>query len=122
MSWVLYSGINRENKKSKLKFNNEFALGKTILYNNIFINSLFYIGFDNLDIYIKPKLNILYETSDNIKLGLSSSYKEYYSSKDYYNNTIFINKKVDNLVYQLEYTNDNTKIDNKVLFQIKYNF
>ncbi len=121
-SWSIYSGLNRYNVDNDLKINNEFGLGKTnyILGNSI-INTMIYLGSDNIELYIKPYVNFSTTFTGNFKGGISTEYKKY-SRKSYYLNQGFITLKNNNLIYQVKYENDNSNYSNRLLLSIKYNF
>jgi len=122
MSWAIYSGVNRYNKKNKIKFNNEIGFGKTFsALSSSTINLLLYLGNDNNSIYLKPYVNIKTYLSDNSKIGISTYYKKY-DGDNYYNNRIFISYKYDKLLYSLYYNKDNSTYKEKYILNIKYNF
>lgn len=122
MSWAIYSGMNRYNRDSEIKFNNEIGFGKTFSVSKYStVNTLFYFGNDDSDIYIKPYFNINTYISNNAKIGISTYYKKY-DGDSYYNNRAFLSFKYNNLLYSLEYINDNSNYNEKYMFIIKYNF
>ena len=122
MSWSLYSGFNRKNKENGIKFNNEIGFGRSLsLIDNAKINTLFYVGNDNTDIYLKPSVSLTTYLGNSFKSGITSSYKQY-SNSFYYLNKVFVTLKHSNFIYQLKYENENSLYSNKLLFSIKYNF
>lgn len=124
ISWSLYSGLNRANKKNKLMFNNELGIGRTInTVNNIKLSLLLNLGFDNEYIYIKPFLNISKYISTNIKINIDSSYKKYFN-KYYYDKSIFLSYKKNDFLYTIKYNQNKVKSssEDSYLFSLKYNF
>lgn len=122
ISWSLYSGLNRENKKEDLKINNEVGIGRTIPINNLIKSSfLLNTGIDNTLPYLKPHIIINSYPTENSKLGLRHSYKQY-DGDYFYQNEIFISYKYNNYLMTTKFINDNSENENKYLLSIKYNF
>ena len=122
ISWSIYSGLTRENKENNLKFNNEFGIGRTIdLYKNLNFSFLLNVGLENIDPYVKPSVRFSKYLSNNIKVGVSSYFKQY-NKDEYFENEIFTSIKNDNILYTLNYINDKSLDINKYMFTVKYNF
>jgi len=117
-SWSLYSGLNKYNKDYKLKFNNEFGIGRSVNYFNINSSFLFYLGLDNIDIYLKPYININKEFTNHLKIGYTMQYKKYIKG-NYINRTIYSTIKYNNILYKLKFDNENI---HKINFSINFNF
>lgn len=122
ISWSLYSGFNRENNKENLKYTNEIGIGRTLPVNYFTrISFLLNAGTDNLNYYVKPNLLLNLYTSENTKIGLSSSYKKY-DGEYFYQNELYTSYKYEDYLFTLKYDNDNSENNNKYLISMKYNF
>lgn len=122
VSWNLHSGLNRENKKENLSYNNEIGIGRTLPFTSFArISFLADIGADNLDYYVKPNTLIEILSTTNSKIGFSSSYKQY-NGDYFYQNDLFSSYKYKDYIFTLKYTNDNSENENKYSLVVKYNF
>ncbi len=110
ISWSLYLGFNRENYSNELKFQNSYGFGFTKKLSKISTSILFNGGFDasndSLDGYLSSSFLASTYISDDLKFGLKSQYK-YYFTEEYYNHELFITKKIDDFNIQIEYQNNN---------------
>lgn len=120
LSWQFYSGLNKKNYKNELKFNNEAGVGFTKqLFKNINLGTLFNVGIDDFEFYIKPSVYIFcYPLKDN-KIKIESNYKKYFNEY-YYENDISYIVRMNKYIFSISY--DNSKIENGVTMAIKYNF
>lgn len=122
VSWNLYSGFNRENKKQNLQFNNEIGIGRTLNINYFTkVSFLLNAGSDNLNYYGKPNLLLNISSSNNSKIGISSSYKKY-DGDYFYQNDLYSSYKLKDYLITAKYTFDNSENVNKYLIYLKYNF
>ncbi len=120
MSWQFYSGINKKNYENTLKLNNEVGFGVTTnIVSNLNIGTLLNIGFDNFEAYAKPSLYLYHYIFKNNKIKVESNYKRYLDDT-YYENIISSINKIDNYVLSLHFSNN--RIENSLIFEIKYNF
>lgn len=122
VSWNVYSGFNRQNIKENLQFNNEIGVGRTLSINDFSrISFLLNLGSDNLNYYGKPNLLLNIYSSQNSKIGISSSYKKY-DGDYFYQNDIYSSYKYKDYTLTAKYTKDNSENENKYLLYLKYNF
>jgi hypothetical protein len=122
ISWSMYSGFNRENRSQNLKFNNEIGIGRTLQLTNLTrLSFLVNGGFDDINYYIKPNLLFTLNSSENSKIGASTSYKKY-NGDYFYQNDLFLSYKYKEYLITSKYTYDKTEEQNKYLINIKYNF
>ena len=122
-SWELYSGLNRNNKDDRLKYNNEFGLGisNTILETFNF-RTILDLGFDNLNFYLKPKINISKNINKKVKISGSLSNKINIKKEKYMEKNVFISLKNKKQTYKIEYKNKDKKERERYLIGIKYSF
>lgn len=127
ISWSLYSGLNKKNERNKLAFDNNIALGitKSLLFDN-FVSFTLGLGIDTdliyADFYANPSINIMTHLTKKTKFGFTSEYKEYIT-KNYYENSIYVNQKISNKYnFLLSYKKVNNQANEKIEFALKYNF
>lgn len=122
LSWSFYFGLNRNNKNEDLMLNSEFALGKTYEITKYLSTSyLTYIGFDDEEIYIKPKIFADLNLRRDYKLGSSIEYK-YKKQDDYYRGEIYVLHKFKDIKNKISFVNDNTNNNKKILYSYILNF
>ena len=124
ISWAFYFGFNHENHDNKLKFENSYGIGLTKeLIPNISTSFLLNTGFnlsrDGINAYLSPSFLISTYLDDDLKLGIESQYK-YYFSKEYYKHEFFITHKIDKFNLSLKYQNES--FDKKYSVGINYNY
>jgi hypothetical protein len=121
-SWGLYSGFNRENNTNELKFNNEIGVGRTITFSdNLSSNILMYLGMDNIDMYLKPYVNVNYYLSNNTKIMNTTIIKQY-DGDYYFENKLLLAYSLNDYQYNLETINTDSKSGNSLRFSIMYSF
>jgi len=122
-SWEIYSGLDRNNSKNKLKYTNEIALGVSNSFYELFdYRYLISIGSDNFDLYMKPKLNISKNLNKQIKLSGNISNKINIKKEKYLERNIFLSLRYKKNTYKIEYQNKDKKERERYLIGVKYSF
>jgi hypothetical protein len=123
LSWSFYLGLNRENHSNALKFQNSYGFGLSKKFLNIsasiLLNSGFNVSKSSIDGYLSQSFLASSYLSNDLKLGIESHYK-YYFSKEYYKNELFLTKKINNLNLSIKYQNGS--FDKKYIVGVSYNY
>ena len=123
LSWSFYLGLNRENYSNTLKFQNSYGFGLSKKFLNIsasiLLNGGFNVSKNSIDGYLSPSFLASSYLSNDLKLGIESHYK-YYFSKEYYENELFLTKKINNLNLLIKY--QNKSFDKKYIVGVSYNY
>ena len=123
LSWSLYFGFNNKNFSNEMKFQNSYGFGVTKDFLNISASFLLNGGFDisknSFDGYLSPAFLGSKYLSDDLKIGLKSQYK-YYFSKEYYEHELFITKKINNFNLSIKYQHHS--FDEKYIIGLNYNY
>lgn len=120
-SMHIHSGVNRENKNYNLHYENEFGLGIPKRHSENFTSYIFLnAGFENLDVYVKPKVSLLYEINSNNSLEFGHYYK--FSQDNFFQTEIEYKKKMDNITLIGKYIKNSGDEDNRVSLSLGYSF
>lgn len=122
LSFNGYIGLNRYNTNSNLLFNSEFSLGIPKKFENISFNLSSFIGFDDSELYLKPKINseILLNTNNILEL---SFYKKFYLEEENYSNSKFSYiHNFNEFEIISSFTDTNSRYGKEYSLQLKYKF
>lgn len=115
-----YSGLNRENKDYRLRYENEFGKGLPIRTGNVVTYMTLNGGFDNTDFYLKPSIHTYYEFNDNTRVG--AGYYQKFIGSDFYQTELMFESKISTFNFTARYTENNSQEDQRFMFGIRYNF
>jgi len=120
LSLHFYSGLNRENKGYRLRYENEFGKGLPLRTGNVVTYITLNGGFENIDFYLKPSIYTYYEFNDNARIG-AGYYHKFFGS-DFYQTELMFENKFNTLNLSVRYTENNGQEDQRLMFGIGYNF
>lgn len=115
-----YSGLNRENKDYRLRYENEFGKGLPVRTGNVVTYLTLNGGFDNIDFYLKPSIHTYYEFNDNTRVG--AGYYHKFIGSDFYQTELMFESKISTFNFTARYTENNSQEDQRFMFGIRYNF
>lgn len=115
-----YSGLNRENKDYRLRYENEFGQGLPVRTGDVVTYMTLNGGFENMDFYLKPSIHTYYEFSDNTRIG--AGYYHKFIGSDFYQTELIFESKIDTFNFSARYTENNGQEDQRLMLGIGYNF
>ncbi|PHM16559.1 MAG: hypothetical protein CJD30_10915 [Sulfuricurvum sp. PD_MW2] len=115
-----HSGLNRENKDYRLRYENEFGKGLPVRTGNLITYMTLNGGFENIDFYLKPSIRTYYEFSDNTRIG--AGYYHKFIGSDFYQTELMFERKINTFDVTVRYTENNGQENQRLMLGIGYHF